>query len=212
VPIRDEIVHSAPSTVVFDVGNVLIVWDRALLYRPLVAGEEELARFLGEVFTMEANARLDAGQPLHEFCASLAAEHPAHAELVGVLAERWIETLGPVIDGSVALLRRLRAQGTRVLGLTNFNHETWALTVERHPFLTELDGCVVSGHEGVVKPDPAIFELLCDRYDVDPEDAVFIDDSPANVASAVSLGFHGVVFDSPVALEAELVRLGVLAG
>ena len=69
---------------------------------------------------------------------------------------------------------------------------------------------MVSGEEGVIKPDPRIFRILLERYRIAPEEAVFIDDSPTNAAAATALGMHGIHFRSPEALRSELVSLGLL--
>lgn len=198
------------TVVVFDLGNVLITWDRRLLYRQLFASEDELERFLADVYSMEANERFDRGQPLHEFTAELAAAHPHHADAVLALRDRWIETIGPVIDGSVAILRELVDRGVRCFALSNWNAETFALVEPRHEFFDWFDGIVISGREGVVKPDPEIYRILCERHGFAPGEALFVDDSPANVAGARAVGMDAVCFTDPARLRDDLVARGLL--
>jgi 2-haloacid dehalogenase len=80
----------------------------------------------------------------------------------------------------------------------------------RFPFLDLLDGIVVSGDEGVIKPDPRIFRILLDRYRLAANESVFIDDNPKNAHAASALGIHGIHFQSPPQLRRELAALQLL--
>ncbi|NHF74339.1 HAD-IA family hydrolase [Paracoccus xiamenensis] len=115
------------------------------------------------------------------------------------------------IAGSWALLDRLRQSGWPVHTITNWSAETWPEGIWAHPRLgTAFDTVVVSGQVGMVKPDPAIFRLFCDRADLAPQDCLFIDDSAANCAGAESIGMQAVHFTTPAALEAALIARGLL--
>jgi 2-haloacid dehalogenase len=80
-----------------------------------------------------------------------------------------------------------------------------------HDLLDRFAEIVVSGREGVTKPDPEIFLLACSRLGVAPESVVFVDDSPANVAGAEAVGMTGLLFRSAEQLRADLVASGLLA-
>ena len=195
---------------VFDFGNVLIGWDRRWLYERLIPDPDRLAHFLDEILTLDANEALDRGEALQSVVDRLSARHPDHRELLQAFNDRWIETLGAVSDETVRVVDELIARSVPVFGLTNWGAETYELARPRLTFLSRLSGVVVSGHEGVVKPDPAIFGILCDRYGIVPERSVFVDDSAANVAAAAELGFAAVRFTDAARLRADLVTLGVL--
>ena len=190
--------------VVFDLGNVLIEWDRRNLFEKLIDDPVELQDFLDNVFTMDDNARLDSGTPLHEVADSVAARHPDKHDLVMAFADRWEETLGGVIEGTVEILDELSRNGVCLLALSNWGKDTFAMIEANYPFFELFDGMVISGHEGVVKPGAAIFQILCDRYEVTPRDAVFIDDSPANISAAMALGFDALLFEAPERLREQL--------
>lgn len=196
--------------VVFDLGNVLVRWDRRFLYEQVIADPVELDWFLDNVLTLEENAVLDRGTSLHEMTADLARRHPDHAELVLVFRDRWIETMGGVIDGSLQLLRALVARGVPCFALSNWGRDTFALVESGFDWLELFDGVVISGREGVTKPDPAIFELLCERHGIDPAEALFIDDSPANIDTAAALGFATHQFVDPGSLQQELEARALL--
>ncbi len=116
------------------------------------------------------------------------------------------------IEGTIEILEELLDCGVRCYALTNMERETYPQRLERYPFMRRFAGTVVSSHEGVAKPDPEIYRRLLTRFDLVPARTVMIDDSAANVETAVRLGMEAVRFQSPDALRAALVRLRVLSG
>ena len=202
----------ARDTVVFDLGGVLIAWDPRHLYRKLFAGDETaMEHFLANVCTHEWNRCQDAGRSFAEGARLLKAEHPEKAELIDAYFSRFDEMMPGPITGSVEILAELRDRGTPLYGLTNFSAETYPPAFERFEFLRWFDGILVSGEVGLIKPDPRIFELLIERFAIDPRRAVYIDDVETNVIAARPLGIHGIHFTTPAALRAELAELGLLS-
>lgn len=200
------------TTVVFDLGGVLIDWDPRHLYRHLIADPDEVDAFLAEVGFAEWNARQDAGRPFHEAVPELAALHPARRELIEVYPERFPDSLVGEIPGTVAVLRDVRDRGVRLLALSNWSAETFPHALGRFPFLAWFEGIVLSGAEGVAKPDPRLFEILMERYGLDATGTVYIDDAPANVEAASRLGFLAIRFTDAAALRTSLETLGILGG
>ena len=199
------------SAVVFDIGAVLVDWNPEYLYAKVIPDPEERRWFLSKVCTPEWNFEMDAGTSVSNEVAALAAEQPEHANLINVWWDRWSEMLGDEIPGTRGIAERIQQTGMPIYALTNWNAQTWELGLGKFPFLAEVfDGIVVSGREGVAKPDPRIFEFLSSRYDLDPETTVFIDDSPRNVAAAIGLGYRAHLFTSAPELETWLRDLDVL--
>ena len=201
---------AARSGVVFDLGGVLIDWNPRHLYRKMLPDEAAVERFLAEVCSPAWNLEQDRGRSWEEAIAGLTREHPDKAELIAAYRGRWLEMLGGPIDGTVEILAELRAQEVPLFALTNWSAETYPLALELYDFLGWFEAVVVSGRERMVKPDPAIFRLLCERHGLRPEDLVFIDDNPKNAAAAAALGMEGIHFTSPEALRTDLTRLGLL--
>jgi 2-haloacid dehalogenase len=198
------------TTVVFDLGGVLIDWDPRYLYRKLMA-EDEIEPFLAEVGFFAWNHAQDAGGPWRDAVEALATKHPHRRELIAAFPDRFAETLGGPIDETVALLDELhRAGRARLLALTNWSSETFPVALATFGFLDSFEGIVVSGDEGVAKPDAVLFRTLIDRYSLVPQETVFIDDSAANVEAAAQLGLVAVRFTDPERLRADLSRLGLL--
>ena len=199
------------KAVVFDLGGVLIDWDPRYLYRKLLADEAAVEEFLATVCTMEWNLEQDRGRPFAEAVAELVERHPEHAAAITAYHERWPEMLAGDIPGTVELLAGLRAAGVPLYALTNWSAETFVVARERFGFLEWFDGVLVSGEERLVKPDPAIFELLAERFGLDPRETFYVDDSEVNVAAARELGFDAVSFTGPQRLRRDLAARRLLA-
>jgi len=200
------------TTVVFDLGGVLIDWDPRYLYRSLFAGDDvAMETFLATVCTPDWNRRQDAGRPWSEAVAELVAAHPQQRDLIVAYRERWAETLGDPIDPTVEVLAELRAAAVPLYALSNWSAETFPIARPRYPFLDWFDGIVLSGEVGAAKPDARIYEALLERYRLDPASLVFVDDVAENVAAAEALGLRSIRFTDAAALREELAGLGLLA-
>ncbi|MEM8486213.1 MAG: HAD family phosphatase [Bacteroidota bacterium] len=198
------------DTVVFDLGGVLIDWNPRHMYRKLMADETEMEHFLATVCTGEWNAQQDAGRPFAEGVATLSAQWPQHSTLIEAFHTRWIEMINGPIDGTVELMRQIRDKGTPLYALTNWSAETFPLVRPTFEFFNWFLGIVVSGEEKMIKPDPAFYQLMMDRYSLVPEQLVFIDDSLPNIETANKLGITALHFTGPEQLEKDLKRLNVL--
>ncbi|MFP6746087.1 MAG: HAD family phosphatase [Alphaproteobacteria bacterium] len=198
------------DTVIFDLGGVLIDWSPYHLYRKLFDNDEEIAQFLAEIDLFNWLRGVDADQGFQRGVEELSARLPRHAALIEAYWHRWEETLNGSLDDSLAIVSELKAQGTPLYVISNWAAETWHHATARFEFLDWFDGVVVSGLEGVAKPDPKIFELACERHALAPEQCVFIDDIANNVDSARNLGFHGIQFTDAPALRKQLAGLGLL--
>ena len=197
------------DAVVFDIGGVLVDWNPRHLYRQLFDDESEMEWFLSEICSLEWHVAHDLGHDIEKSCAELATLHPDHADLIRAWAERSEDMVSGPIPGTVEILRRLKNAGVPVYALSNMERETFPLRVERFDFLSWFDGYVISGLEGVVKPDPRIFHLLIERFGLEPSRTLFIDDSPVNVDAAIVAGLRAVQFVSPSELLDQLMRSGL---
>jgi 2-haloacid dehalogenase len=197
------------DAVVFDIGGVLLDWDPRHLYRQLFDGPDKMADFLARICTTDWHHAHDLGTGIAQSCQELAREHPEHAEMIMAWSERGEEMIAGPIEGTVAVLAELQSAGVPCFALSNMEAETFPVRRARFEFMRSFDGCVISGIEGVAKPDPAIFELLLERHGLDPRRTAFIDDSPGNVAAAGALGIAAIRFVSPDDLRRELRALGL---
>ncbi len=201
-----------PTAVIFDVGNVLFDWNLRFLYERLIEDDRALDAFLRDVLTNEWHLQHDAGRPFAETSAELIAQHPDHADLIAALGPRFNETIRGMIPGMEALVAELHDAGVPLFAITNFSGEFWRPFRAAHAaFFAPFRDVVVSGDEGVMKPDPAIYELALVRFGLRAEEAVFFDDNPANVAGAAAVGIEARLFTGAAGCRALLVEWGVLA-
>ena len=199
------------NTIIFDLGNVLINWDPKLLYNKLFDSEEKTNHFLENICTLTWNEEQDAGRSLEAGTKALIEEFPQHKTEIEAYYGRWEEMLDGAIEGSVEIFKKLRATGKyKFYALTNWSSELFPIALRQFDFLNWFDGIVVSGDEGIRKPEAAFFQILFDRYQVNPADAVFIDDNLRNVEAARELSIQSIRFTSAEELEKALKALNVL--
>jgi 2-haloacid dehalogenase len=196
--------------IVFDLGMVLIAWDPRLLYRKIFKDEAKVEWFLSNICTHEWNLEQDRGRSFPEAVKTLTASHPSYAAEIAAYDTRWHETIPGAIDGTVDILEILHKKNAPLYAITNWNQDKFRETKLRFPFLNLFRDIVVSGDEKLIKPDPAIYNLLLNRNALVAADCLFIDDSEKNVRGAEAVGMKAHHFTSPERLKVELKGLGVL--
>ncbi|TYC49190.1 HAD family phosphatase [Rhodobacterales bacterium] len=201
------------TTVVFDIGNVLIEWNPEYLYRDLIPDDTARQDFLENVCSAEWNLQQDLGRPWAEATEALIGEHPDKAEMIAAYSDRWHDMVPGEIPGTPALLAELKDRGVPLFAITNFSGEKFAEAQARFPFLkTSFLDIVVSGDERLVKPDPEIFRILFTRQNLDPRECIFVDDSKANIETAAALGMTVHHFSEAGPFRQDLVAHGLLDG
>lgn len=196
------------TTVIYDFGQVLIGWDPRRVWRRRMS-ESEIDAFVEEIDFARRNHGLDEGRPFAQVLAEVARDAPDHAPLLEEYWNSFADSLTGPIPGSYDLAHRLHTNGYRLLGLTNWSAETFHHALAAAPAVSLMEGTIVSGEVGIAKPDPAIFHHLLDTFSVRPQEAVFIDDTPANIAAAREIGINAIQFRGVEELTEDLVRLGV---
>ena len=189
---------------IFDFGSVLVDWDPRRLYVPYFHDAARTDWFLSEICPYSWNTQADAGRTTAEITAERVALFPEWEKEIRMYYGRWIEMMGGQIPGMEALMRDYKARGFGLWGLTNWSRETFPLVRDRYPVFRLLDGYVVSGEEMTMKPEPALYHRLLDRYGLRAEECVFIDDNPANVAGGEAVGIRGIVFHDASQLRKDL--------
>ena len=202
---------SQPHVVVFDIGRVLVQWRIAGLYEKLIPDADRLEWFLREVVSEEWHAQHDAGKPFAEMIVELSVQYPQERALIELYAPRWLECVPGPIEGTHDIVRALDARGVPLYSITNFGVDAWAMFRPTFPVLDHFRDIVVSGHERMIKPDRAIYDLAAKRFGHAPQEMFFIDDNADNIAAARALGWHVHHFvDGAQALEADLRGRGLL--
>ncbi len=197
------------TTIIFDFGGVLIDWDPHRLLDKYFGSREKADWFIANVCTGEWNAQMDAGKPFSQGIKELSSVYPEWATEIQVYFDRWIEMIGGEVPGMLEIMKELKQKGYKMYGLTNWSAETFCQVRNKYEVFDQLDGMLVSGEEKMLKPDPAFFQLLIDRFGLNKEECLFIDDNQPNVAGAIAFGIPAIRFKDATSLKEELKSLGI---
>ena len=192
------------KNIVFDFGGVLVDWNPRYFYRNIFQTEEEMEYFLTNVCTPEWNTLTDSEMTFAEAIEMLVPKFPQYEREIRLYWDGWLDMLHAEIHVSILMKESLRADGYKLYGLTNWSAETMPRAMTKFGFMKGLDGMIVSGEEGIKKPDEKIFRLLLERYNLRPEETVFFDDHIENVIAAREIGIHGIHFKDAAQAERDL--------
>lgn len=199
------------AAVIFDVGQVLYHWNPRVLFERLIPDDQALDAFLRDVVPTEWHFQHDAGRPFAETCAERIALFPEHAAHIPVWGERFNDSVGPVVEGMAQIVADLAAHDVPLYAITNYSAEFWpAFHAREAAMFAPFRDIVVSGEEGLIKPDTAIYTLALARFGLRAEQAIFIDDRADNIVGAQQVGMHGHLFRDAPTLRAELAALELL--
>lgn len=202
------------KAVIFDLGGVLFDWTPEPVYADLIPDEAERKRFLARVCNADWRLKQDAGQPIAEGTEELVKRFPEYEPLIRAFYARWPEMLRGTLPGGIAIFEGLRKAQIPLYALTNWSAETWPYAIAHYPFLQQFRQIVVSGHHGMVKPDPALYRVMQERIEADrvargPDEVAFVDDSAVNVEAACRFGWQGIHHLNTDQTYRALQRLGL---
>ena len=197
------------KNVIFDMGNVLMTFDGPSIAARFTDTPEDAALLQNALFGSSTWALLDSGTITHETMLRVAAAHlpeRLHPNLRACMA-RWPDYSEP-IEAVNDLAIRLKGEGYGIYVLTNANTRVME-QLGYAPALPFIDGYLVSAAERLMKPDPEIFRLICERFELNPADCLFVDDNEDNCIGARVAGMHAHHFTGDVEdLEANVRLLG----
>ena len=197
------------NTVIFDIGRVLAGYGWEKYLRGIAPEEEayravEQAVFLSPDWEEHDKGLLTEEEEIRDFISNA----PKYEKEI----RQTYENLGECVwklDYALPWVQDLKSRGFRVFALSNWPKHIYDQRKDKLDFLDLMDGYILSYQEHVIKPDPAAFRLLLERYRIEPEKAVFIDDTLKNIEAAERLGIHGIHFRSLEQAKEELEKLGV---
>ncbi|MFM1793839.1 MAG: hypothetical protein RL642_224 [Bacteroidota bacterium] len=199
------------QTIIFDLGGVLIDWNPVYMYKHLIPDEEKRNWFLNTICTSDWNEQQDGGRLIEAANQELISQYPDYKEWILAYYDRWVEMLNGPITGTVEIFKELKVNKKHnIFALTNWSAETFPKALELFEFLHWFDGRVVSGEEMTRKPFKEIYEIILTRFNLQPENTLFIDDNFKNIQAAKELGIHCIHFQSPEKLREELMIYQVI--
>ena len=182
------------TTVIFDVGNVLVDFDwEGFIHRMFPGREELIAELDVAVWGSGRWDRLDAGDDPEEVLASIIAYSPSHEKELRKVFANVGQTLRKR-EATPSWLKSLKSRGYRLLYLSNYSHYVMNCNPDVLDFLPLMDGGIFSCDVKLIKPDRRIYEALAEKYSLKPSECVFIDDLERNVKAGRDFGFHAIQF------------------
>lgn len=195
------------KNVVFDYGKVLVNWNPYFQFEPFFNDPQKCKHFLEEIVTSEWYRQGDAGAPMYELAAEWGARYPEYASAFRYFIDAFQTSIRGEVPGMFELISGLKARGYRIWGLSNWSWELFQKICPSFPIFSLMDGMVISGQVRMIKPDPAIYHCLLDRYGLKADECVFVDDRSENIDAAIAVGMKGIVFTDAPALAAKLEPL-----
>lgn len=198
------------KNIIFDFGGVLMDWDPRYFFKEYFNDNERMEYFLKNIAQDEWNIEQDRGRSLAEGTEIQVKKFPEWEKEIRAFYDNWTVMLKSDIPQNVEVLRKLKNTDYDLFGLTNWSEETFPYALENYDFFQIFEGkIVVSGTEKLIKPDPKIWHVLLERYNIKADESVFIDDNTKNIEMAKLLGFITIQVTPDTDLTKELKKVGV---
>lgn len=197
------------NTIIFDIGNVLAHFNWKEVYDELF--DEEVSKIVAEATVLDAELwnQLDKGAMSHEqIMEAFYRNAPDYKEQIDLAISETYKRIRP-FPYAVPLLKSLKENGYRIYLLSNYGRVPFETSRRNFDFLNYVDGEVISYQVQQIKPQAQIYRTLCRKYQITPDEAVFLDDNAANVAAADALGFQTILFDDADGALRRLKEMGV---
>lgn len=182
------------KNLVFDFGKVLVDYDFIHIIRTFFTDrqdEEEFVRLFTDESFMDRCDKED--EPFIEIIRDMQQRYPQFKVQAQAFYDHYVDFVTGEVPGMRENLKMLKAEGFKLYGLTNWSSKVHEV-MQRFPIFSLLDGRLISSEEHLIKPDPAIYRRFCEKFQVKPEECLFTDDKPKNIAGAKSIGMHAIVF------------------
>ena len=188
----------------FDLGGIFFDWDPHHFYKNVFENIEEREFFLAEVCNDQWNVQQDAGRSIAEAELELIPKFPHYEKEIKMYYKNHRKMIRGVFEESVDILKKLKDKNYDCYVLSNWSAETFAGMIDDYPFLKLFDGLLISGEDKLMKPDLAIYELAKNRFNLNPEETIFIDDKRENIEAAKGLDFKTIHLADPKNIEIEI--------
>ena len=185
----------------FDLGNVFFDWNPERVLKPIFNDDERMNFFINNISFPLLDTRCDAGITIEvavndaikkfpEFEKEIKLYYPNHGNMVGGFFQKTVD-----------VFYKIKELNHPCYVLSNWSAETYEGMEEKYPFLKDFDGKIISGRDFLIKPDPAIYELAISRFNLIPEETLFIDDRLDNIEAAQNLNFQTIHLTNPSLIQ-----------
>ena len=185
----------------FDLGNVFFDWNPERILKLIFNDDERMNFFINNISFPLLDTRCDAGITIEvavndaikkfpEFEKEIKFYYPNHGNMVGGFFQKTVD-----------VFYKIKELNYPCFVLSNWSAETYEGMEEKYPFLKDFDGKIISGRDFLIKPDPAIYELAISRFDLIPQETLFIDDRLDNIEAAQKLNFQTIHLTDPSLIQ-----------
>ena len=188
----------------FDLGGVFFDWDPNYFFKDIFDKVEEKEYFLTEVCNDDWNIQQDAGRTIKEAEAVLIPKFPQYEKEIKMYYKNHRNMIIGTFNASITVLDKLKKQNYECYVLSNWSAETFVGMTDDYPFLQLFNGLLISGEDKLAKPDAAIYELAISRFNLIPQETVFIDDKLENIEAAKKLNLKTIHLVDPNIIEQEI--------
>ncbi|MBQ8814045.1 MAG: HAD family phosphatase [Lachnospiraceae bacterium] len=197
--------------IIFDIGNVLVAFQWEKRFKSFCSSPEELERLAKATVLSDMWKEYDRGVLSEdELMDGFIRNDPELESVIRTCLSSYSGMLR-TYDYTISWIKELKQNGYNVYYLSNMPAVAVRDCADDLEFIRKTDGGILSYSERMVKPDPAIYYLLMERYGLRPEECVFLDDSEKNIKTACALGMQGILFQNKEQACEELRKLGVNA-
>ncbi len=196
------------KNVILDVGRVLVTWDPQEAMRKLGFDEKTMQKVSDATVNTPLWGEADRGvMSDEELLAAFCEKEPAYEKEIKLFWEN-INLALVQFDYTKDWIRELKAEGKKVYILSNYGAWSYQQTCDKTlDFLPLTDGGIFSYTVKKIKPEPEIYHMLLDKYQLKPEECVFFDDTEQNILAAEKEGIHGIWFHSIDQAKADLKKI-----
>lgn len=197
------------KNIIFDLGNVLLNYNPVNYLNAKVEDNAKVLQLKEQIFDSNEWALLDRGTITEaEAIDAICSRYPENKALINLVFDNWYELLTP-IEASIDILKALKENNYKIYFLSNFHLLAFENVCSRFDFFNLFDGGIVSYKEKYLKPEAEIYNCLINTYSLIPEESIFIDDMPDNIAGAKKLGFNTINFKDSKDLKENLLNLNI---
>ena len=190
----------------FDLGGVFFDWDPNYYFINIFEDQLEREYFLNKICNDAWNIQQDAGRSINDAEIELIPQFPKYEKQIKMYYANHRKMIKAIFKESIAVLDYLKKNDYQCYVLSNWSAETFKGMIDDYPFLKKFDGLLISGEDKLIKPDPAIYQLAIKRFNLDPQECVFIDDKLENVEAAKKLNFNIIHLINPKTIEVDIKK------
>ena len=189
----------------FDLGNVFFDWNPERVLKPIFNDDERMNFFINNISFPLLDTRCDAGITIEVAVNDAIKKFPDFENEIKLYYPNHGNMVGGFFQKTVDIFYKVKELNYPCYILSNWSAETYEGMEQKYPFLKDFEGKIISGRDFLIKPDPAIYELAISRFDLVPQETLFIDDRLDNIEAAQKLNFQTIHLTDPSLIQ-ELIE------